>query len=226
MRLYFSPRACSMASRIAFYEAGAAVEYVEVDTRAKRTSDGRDFLRVTSLGLVPALQLDDGETLTENAAILQLIAQRYPDARLAPTDELGRSRLHQLLSFIGTELHKATYNPLLDSGASPPVKAYALSKAPARLAWLAAWLDGRDFLLDHFSIADAYLATVLSWSDATGVALAPWPALTAYLQRMRARPSVARALEEETALYLMRQARKGPPATAVTNGTNANGKVS
>jgi glutathione S-transferase len=204
MKLYFSPLACSMASRISLYEAGAAVEYIEVDTRAKRLDDGRDFLQVNPLGMVPVLETDEGALFTENAAILQLIAQRTPQARLAPQDPLGRARLQQLLSFIGTELHKATYVPLLDHTAPAAVKAYARAKADLRLAWVAAALEGREYLLDELTVADAYLFTVLNWSTVTQVDLGPWPQLLTFMRRMRARPAVARALAEETALYARR----------------------
>jgi glutathione S-transferase len=204
MKLYFSPLACSMASRIAFYESRAEVDYLEVDTRAKRVADGRDFLQVNPLGMVPVLETDEGELFTENAAILQLIAERHPHARLAPRDPLGRARLQQLLSFIGTELHKATYLPLLDKAAPAAMKEHARAGAGLRLAWMAARLEGRDQLLDELSVADTYLFTVLNWSSVTHVDLEPWPALLAFTQRMRARPSVVRALEEETALYARR----------------------
>ncbi|MFT3776489.1 MAG: glutathione S-transferase N-terminal domain-containing protein [Minicystis sp.] len=201
MKLYFSPLACSMATRIALYEAGAEAQYVEVDGKTKRTSEGADFHTVNGLGLVPALDVGDGVVLTENAAILQHVAERFPEAGLAPRDALGRARLQQWLCFIGTELHKALYVPLLDPKAPEGAKAYALSKAEPRLSWLAAQLDGRETLLDRFSVADAYLVTVLNWSLAAPVKLDPWPAITSYVARVRARPSVARAFAEEFELY-------------------------
>jgi glutathione S-transferase len=209
MKLYFSPLACSMAARIALYTAGAEAEFIQVDTKAKRTADGSDFLLINPLGLVPVLRTDDGESFTENAAVLQLIAERYPRAALAPRDPGKRARLHQWLSFIGTELHKAIYVPLLDKTAPEAVKAYARAKASSRLSWVASRLEGREFVLDEFSVADAYLFTVLNWSAYTQVALEPWPTIVGYMQRMRGRAEVARAFEEEKALYLQEQgARK------------------
>ena len=219
MKLYFSPLACSLATRIALYEAGAHAEYVEVDLKTKTTPDAADFLKINPLGLVPALRMDDGAggLLTENGAILQHVADRFPEAQLAPTDPLGRSRLHQWLSFIGTELHKALYVPLLDKRAPEAVKAYALEKAESRLGWVAAHLEGREYLLDRFSVADAYLVTVLNWSIVTPIQLQSWPALVAYVKRVQARPQVARALAEEKGLYARELARDGatvPPAVA------------
>src|SRR4051812_34780990 len=108
LELYFSPMACSLASRIALYEAGASARFIRVD-RKKQTDTGEDFRAVHGLGLVPVLQLTSGERVAENAAVLQVIAREFPDAKLAPTDAAGRARLQQWLCFIGTELHKGIY---------------------------------------------------------------------------------------------------------------------
>jgi glutathione S-transferase len=202
MKLFFAPLACSLATRITLYEAGAQAEYVQVDTKAQKTADGRNFRALSELGLVPLLELDDGELLSENAAILQYVGGRFPDTELSPSDGRARMRLQQWLSFIGTELHKLVYGPLLDKSAPEAVKAYALDKADVRLSWLAAQLEERETLLDRFSVADAYLFTVLNWSLVTPIDLQKWPPLTIYLARIHARPAVARAFDEERALYL------------------------
>lgn len=207
MKIYFSPLACSLASRISLYEAGADAAFVEVDSRTKRTSDGADFRAINPLGLVPTLVMDDGEVLTENAAILQYIAEQFPRASLAPTDALGRARLRQWLSFIGTELHKSLYVPLLDKKAPEGAKAFALSKANSRLAWVSAHLEGREHALGTFSVADAYLFAVLNWSTVTPVDLSAWPTITAYYKRLHERPSVARAFAEERRLFGQELAR-------------------
>ena len=202
MELFFSPLACSMAARIALYETEAPVTFVEVDPVTKRTNDGADYREVHALGLVPALRTDDGAVLTENAAILQYVADRFPAAGLAPQDPAGRTSLHQWLSFIGTELHKTTFAPQFDRTASDAVKAYALSKAGPRLDLLDRHLRGRESLLDRFSVADAYLATVLTWTAATPIDLGKWPAVAAYFAHVRKRPSIARAFREERPLYV------------------------
>jgi len=207
MDLYFSPLACSMATRIALYEAGATARFLQVDGKAKRVLDGSDFLRINPLGLVPALRTDDGELLTENAAILQYVAGRFPDAALAPPGGMARTRVQQWLCFIGTELHKGLYMPLLDSKAPQGAKDYAMEKGRARLDYLDAYLTGRDYLADGFSLADAYLYVVLNWSAATSIDLAQWPAVKAYHDRLRQRPSIAKAFSEELALYKEEQAR-------------------
>jgi glutathione S-transferase len=216
MKLYFSPLSCSLAARIALYEAGAEAEFVHVDRATKAMDDGGDYRTIHPLGVVPTLRLEDGELLTELAAILQYLAERFPEAGLAPVDLRGRTELRKWLSFVGTELHKGTFFPLFDRSASEAVKAYALSKVEPRLSWLADQLEGRDYLLGQFSVADAYLITTLHWCLATPVRLETWPTLKAYLKRGLARPHVARAIAEEKPLYMEDLARLGEhvPGTA------------
>jgi glutathione S-transferase len=200
MQLYFAPLACSMATRIALYETGADAQYIARD-RNKRLPDGSDFTAINPLGMVPTLRTDAGELITENAAILQYVAASFPQASLAPASGAERARLHQWLSFIGTELHKAVYLPLLSKVPPAEVKAYALSLADARFAIVEKHLGGREFLLDSFSIADAYLFTVLNWTAATPLKLDAYPAIQAYVARLAKRPSIAKALGEELEMY-------------------------
>src|SRR5579872_563755 len=197
MDLYFSPLAGSLASRIALYEADAEVRFIQVDSKTKRTPDGSNFAAVHPLGLVPLLRLDDGSLLSENAAILQYIAGRFRQANLAPTDELARARLQQWLSFIGTELHQGLFCALLDEAAPQGTRAHTLKKGESRLAFLNDHLSGREFLLDRFTVADAYLYAVLNWSVAARVSLSQYPSITDYYRRLRTRPSVAKAYQEE-----------------------------
>lgn len=208
MELYFAPLACSLATRIALYEAGEAARFVQANTRSKKLEDGGDLFAINPMGQVPALRLDDGSILTENTAILQHVADRFPNARLAPASGVERSKVQQWLGFIGTELHKAVFVPLLDEKASEEVKRYSRDKIALRMATLQAHLRGREYLLDSFSIADAYLTTILNWASATQVDLKQWPEVHEYYQRMLKRPSIARAVGEEFALYKEEQARK------------------
>ncbi|RXH16320.1 glutathione binding-like protein [Bradyrhizobium guangzhouense] len=210
MDLYFSPLACSMATRVALYEAGADANYLEVDSPTKTVlKDGSDFRAVNPIGLVPTLRTDEGVVLTENAAILQYVADRFPQSGLGATQGIERTRLHQWLCFIGTELHKGLFIPVLDRKAPQETKAYALEKNLSLLDYLDNYLKGREFLLDHFSVADAYLATVINWTMATPpIELAKWPNVKAYYERLRHRPSFARAVAEEFELYKAEQARR------------------
>jgi glutathione S-transferase len=206
MNLYFSPLACSLASRICLYEAGAPATFTQVDLKTKRVLDGRDFFAVTPMGQVPVLTTDSGQVLTENTAILQFIAAALPDAKLAPTTLDTRAELQKWLGFIGTELHKAVFVPLLDSKASDAVKEYSRGKIALRFDVLEKHLANREFVLDSFSIADAYLVTILNWAGAAKVDLSPWPAVVAYQEKLLKRPSVAKAVGEEYRLYKTEQA--------------------
>ena len=209
MDLYFSPLACSLATRIALYEAGGEANFLEVDAKSKEVrKDGSDFRRVNPLGLVPTLRTDDGIVLTENTAILQYVADRFPKAGIAAGPGMDRSKLHQWLCFIGTELHKGLFVPLLDKKAGAEVKSYVLEKNLSRLDYLDNYLRGRDYLLDHFSVADAYLVTVINWTMATPpIDLSKWPNIKAYYERLRTRPSIAKAVAEEFELYKAELAR-------------------
>jgi glutathione S-transferase len=203
MELYFMPLACSLATRIAFEEAGARVDYVEIDPITKRTLDGaRSLLDKNPLGLVPTLVTDEGEVLTENAAVLQWVGEKWPDARLVPASTADRTRLRGWLSFLGTELHTGIFNPLLDRKAPAAGKAYAVEKSKAPLAHAERHLASNEHLVGGaFSVADAYLVTMLNWTAVTPIDLAAYPALTEYAKRLRQRPSVARAMAIERELY-------------------------
>jgi glutathione S-transferase len=209
MDVYFSPLACSLATRIALYEAGGKANFLEVDPKTKLVqNDGSDFRKVNPLGLVPTLRTDDGLVLTENAAILQYVADRFPQAGISAAAGMERSRLHQWLCFIGTELHKGLFVPLLDKKAPQEIKTYILGRYLSRLDYLENYLKGREFLLDHFTVADAYLVTVINWTMATPpVELAKWPTVKAYYERLRKRPSIANAMAEELELYKAELAR-------------------
>src|SRR5215470_7644719 len=136
MDLYFSPLACSMATRIAFYEAGVEGRFIGVDTKSKRLADGSDFFAVNEMGQVPVLRTDTGELLTENPAVLQYVADQYPQSGLAPQSGMARYRLQQWLNFITSELHKVVFIPLLDPNCSQDAKTYAREKVERRFAYL------------------------------------------------------------------------------------------
>ena len=207
MELYFAPLACSMSTRIALYEAGGDARYIQVDTRRGEIAGGGDFRAINPLGQVPVLRMEDGDLLTENSAILQHVARTFPAAALLGA-EADLPLVQQWLSFVGTELHKAVFTPLLGTATPEPAKQQARDKAVARFDLLERHLSGREHLVDGFTVADAYLATVLNWCPYSGIDLARWPAVKAYHGRMLARPSIARAVREERALYAEEQARQ------------------
>jgi glutathione S-transferase len=197
MKLYYSPGACSLAPHIVLRELGMAHERVKVDLRAGRTEDGSDYRQINPKGYVPALELDDGQRLTEAAVLLQYLADRAPDAGLAPPpSSMERYRLQEWLNFIATEIHKG-FGPLWKADSTDDEKGRVRARLGVRLDWLAGELQGREFLADRFTIADAYLFTILNWGPWTGVDLSAWPALPAYVARIAARPQVAAAMRAE-----------------------------
>ena len=208
MKLYFSPLACSMATRIALYEAGTSADFVYVDIRKapddRRLADGTDYLAINPMGQVPTLETDDGEWLSENPVVLQHVADLHPGAGLAYPGGMQRYRLQEWLNFISTELHKATFVPLLGRDNPEQVKSFAREKMALRFKRLEDHLRTREFLLDRFTVADAYLVTVLNWCPYVGLDLSEWPAVKAYFERMQKRPAVSRAMAEEAAAYAER----------------------
>jgi len=198
MKLYFSPGACSLSPHIALLEAGLEFTLERVDVRARQTASGRDFLAINPKGYVPALEMNDGAVLTEGPAIVQFIADLAPDRQLAPANgTLERYRLVEWLNFISTELHKS-FSPLFRPASTEDMKEAARVHLTNRLNWLAGQLEGRDYLMgSQFTVADAYLFTVLGWANFVQFDLAQWPVFAAYTQRIAARPAVQQALRAE-----------------------------
>ncbi len=198
MKLYFSPGACSLASHIALLEAGLPFSTERVDLGKKLTASGADFRAINPKGYIPALELGSGNVLTEGPAILQYIADQAPAAQLAPAaGTIERYRVMEWLNFIGTELHK-NFSPLFNPSASEDMKTAGRTSLAQRFGYVARMLEGRDYLAgDQFSVADAYLFTVASWSGFVGFDLSDWPVLQAYLARVAARPAVQQALRDE-----------------------------
>lgn len=198
MKLYYSPGACSLASHIALREAGLAFDLEKVDLRARRTEKNEDYTLVNPKGYVPALKLDTGEILTEGPALLQYIADRKPASGLAPAaGTMDRYRLMEWLNFISTEVHKQ-FSPLFNPRITPDWREAQVSRLAGRFDYLAQQLASRPYLMgERFTVADAYLFTVLSWCGLLKVELGKWPKLQEYLGRIAARPTVQAALKAE-----------------------------
>jgi len=194
MKLYYSPGACSLASHITLRELGLPFEAIAVDLRRKTTQSGADFNALSPKGYVPVLELDSGAILTEGPAVLQYLADQRPAAGLAPANgTLERYRLQEWLGFINSEIHKS-FGPLFDPTAPDAVKEPARRQIARRLGYTEQALAGRDYLLGaQFTVADAYLYTVLSWTGLVGIDLGQWPGLKAYHARIAARPAVQAA---------------------------------
>jgi glutathione S-transferase len=198
MDLYFSPLACSLASRIALYEAGLPANYVRI--KDKKTPEGRDYHEINARGQVPALRMDDGEVLTENVAVLEYIADLKPEAKLAPEGR-ERARMRKWLGLINSEIHVGALGPVLSASTPAEAKTYAIERATKALAHIDAALAGREWLTSSYTVADAYLATVTNWLQATPIKLADYPNLLEHQRRVFARPAAGKALVEEVALY-------------------------
>ncbi|MDY0046897.1 MAG: glutathione transferase GstA [Thauera propionica] len=198
MKLYYKAGACSLASHIVLEETGLPYETEAVDLKTKVTASGADFTQINAKGYVPALVLDTGELLTEGPAILQYLADRVPEKKLVPADgTLERYRLQSWLTFIGTELHRSC-TPFFSPASGDAWKAAAMANLERRLDYTNGELAGKAYLLgDGFSVADAYLFTVLSWMPYVKLDLSRWSNLTAFQARVAARPAVQAALKAE-----------------------------
>jgi len=198
MKLYYFPAACSQAANIALREAGLKFELVKVDRHTRKASDGLDLNELNPKGYVPVLTLDSGEVLTENVAVLLYIADRNPAARLAPpAGTLERYRLIESLSFINSELHR-TFTPMFRADAPEEAKQYARKNLMARLDYTQGALGNRSFFVgDAFTVADAYLFTVLGWGSYVKLDIGQWPPLQRYAETIGKRPHVIEALKAE-----------------------------
>lgn len=199
MKLYYTPGACSLSPHIVLRELGLPFHLEAVDLKTKKTESGADFTAINPKGYVPALQLDDGEVLTEGAAIVQFLADKHAPGRLAPiAGTVERARLNGHLNFISAELHKA-FGPLFNPTLTPEAREAALANLGRKLDVVDdALADGRPYLTGpNFTVADAYLFVVLSWTPNFGVDLARWSRLGPFNQRVIARAAVQAAMAAE-----------------------------
>ena len=198
-KLYYAPAVCSLAPHIALVEGGFDYTLERVDLKTKKTEHGADYLQIAEKGAVPALQFPDGTLLTEGVAIMQYLADQKPESGLAPANgTLARARLQEWLNYITSELHKGHF-PLFNADkAGDQAKALYLAKLQKNYDWLNGKLASQPYLMgDTFSLADAYLFTVLGWGKWVGVDIAAWPNLVTYQARIASRPSVQRAMAAE-----------------------------
>ncbi|MEE1610469.1 glutathione transferase GstA [Microvirga sp. CF3016] len=198
MKLYYYPGACSLAPHIVAREAGIPVSLEKVDLANRTTESGANYATINPKGYVPALGLQDGSVLTEASAIVQYLADQQPGTDLAPahgTQE--RYRLLEWLGFISTEIHKG-FGPLWNPATPDEVKAATKERLATRFAYLDEILAKQPYLMgETFTIADAYLFTVVNWTNFHNVDISPFPNLKAFQARIAARPSVQQALEAE-----------------------------
>ena len=203
MKLYHEVRGCSLAVDIVARELAIPLELIWVDVPRKRLPDGSDYYAVNPKGQVPALELPNGEYLTEGAVIMQYLADLYPEGRLcAPAGTLERYRIMEWMSFIASDLHKGGFMPLFKKTTPDDYRPLARQLVLARLKWLNDHLADREYLTGSgFTIADAHCYTIAMWTEYHDIDVSPWPNLAAYLRRISARPSVraAKAAEQQEA---------------------------
>ena len=198
MKLYYAPGACSLSPHIVSRELGIPVELKKVNTKEKSIEGGGDYWKVNGRGYVPALELDDGQILTEGPAIVQYLADLKPAAGLVPkAGSLERYRVQEWLNFLTSEIHKS-FSPLFKPNTPEEYKKIAKENLATRFDWLDQQLAGKDYLMGkQFSVADAYLFVLLGWSKPTQIDLSRWPNLAAFHARVGARPKVQEALQAE-----------------------------
>jgi glutathione S-transferase len=198
MKLYYFTGACALSPHIVALELGLNLTTVKIDSKSKQTSDGADYLKVNSKGSVPALELDNGEVLTEGPAIVQYLADQRPDSGMVPrAGTLERYRMMEMLNYISTEVHKG-FSPLFNPAITPEWKAAALQGLERKFDWLSNYLGSKPFLFgDSFTVADAYLFTVLGWTKPLKIDLGRWPLLKEYHARILQRPKVQEAMRAE-----------------------------
>ena len=198
MKLYYSPGACSLSPHIVLKESGLPFQAVMASTKTHKLADGTDYYTINAKGYVPLLELDDGQRLSEGPAIVQYIADQAPAKKLAPANgTLARDQLQSLLNFIGTELH-TNFGPLFDPGMPAEAKERFKAKLADRLQHVDGLLAGKTWLMgDDFTVADGYLFTVTNWAQPMQIDLSPYQNLTAYRQRVAARPAVQAAMKAE-----------------------------
>ena len=198
MKLFYSTAACSLSPHIVAREAGIDIELIKVDIKTKKMADGGDYWLVNPKGYVPALQLDNGQLLTEGPVIVQYLADQKPASGLVPaagTPE--RYRVQEWLNNITSELHK-NFSPMFNPAASAEMKGAATADLTKRFEYVGKHLEGKQYLMgDNFSVADAYLFTVSNWGQFVGFDIGQWPALKAHHARVAARPKVQEALKAE-----------------------------
>lgn len=198
MKLFYTPGACSVCPHVTLQEAGLPHELVRVDLRSHKTEKGEDYYAINPKGYVPGLQLDDGQVLTENTAIVQYLADKVPDKGLIPSvGSMERYRVLEWLGFVSTEIHK-TFSPLFNRACTEETRKAQLDRLANRFEYVAKHLEGREYLMgDRFTVADSYLFAMLNWTPQMGPSLDRWPTLKAYYERVLARPAVRKALVAE-----------------------------
>lgn len=199
MKLYYTPGVCSLFPHIVLSEGGFTYELEKVDLQTKKTETGKDFSTISEKSAVPFLVLDNGETLTEGSAIAQYLADQKPEANLAPANgTFERVRVQEWLNYIASEMHKTHWPIFYTAQAGEQARDVYLERLKRTYSYVSKKLEGKQYLMgDNFTIADAYMFTIINWHNFINLDLSPWPVLVAYQQRVAARPAVQAVLKAE-----------------------------
>lgn len=203
LRLHHAPLACSLASRLALFESGLPHEIVFVDT-ARGEQKSAAYLHLNPRGQVPALQTDEG-ILTESTAILPYVADLAPEKRLFPeAGTFARAKGQSWLSYLSSTLHVALARAMFPPPGCdiPEAQEAALARVAAAYQDVDRHLEGRDHLLDAFSVCDLYLLVFGLWRAAPALAgkTPSLPNLDRFQQKLLARPGLGAILAEEMQL--------------------------
>ena len=187
-----------MSPHIVAQELGIPLTLVKVDTQTKKLADGSDYWPINPKGYVPAVELDNGELLTEGPTIVQYLADRKPEAKLVPpAGTFERYRVQEMLGYINSEIHK-TYSPLFRPTTPPETRKEREEYLRKRYKLVDERLARGPYLFgDQFTVADAYLFTVTNWSNFLKLDLSEFTNLMAFQARVAARPAVQAAMAAE-----------------------------
>jgi glutathione S-transferase len=197
MKLYFSPGSCSLSPHIVLRETGTEFELEQVNNQEKKTKSGRDYWTVNPKGQVPCLELDNGDKLTEGPVIVQYVADQNGYGLAGKPGTMERYHVQEWLNFTTSELHK-TFGPIFRPTTPDAFKEISKTNLGKRFDWIDKELAGKPYLMgEKFTVADAYMFTVMRWTQRINIDLAKWPNIKAYMDRVAARPKVQEALKAE-----------------------------
>lgn len=198
MKLYYAPGACSLAPHIVAREAGLNIELDQLNWADMKTASGENFLEVNPKGYIPTLRLDDGSLFTETGVLIQYLADQKPEAGLIPkAGTMERYRVMEAINFISSELHKG-FGPLWNKANPKEVLDATRKQLAKRFGYLESVFSKTPFITgNNFTVADAYLFTILNWTNVHSVDLTPFPKVKDFMARVSARPKVQEALKAE-----------------------------
>jgi glutathione S-transferase len=196
LKLYYTPGACSLATRIIINEIGIKADYDKVDLATHKTSNGEDFYKVTDKGAVPTIITKDGKLLTENAVILQYLADSNNKTTLLPKG-FNRYKTLEMVNFISTEIHKG-FAPMFNQDINQSAKEIFTKKLRSKFEYADKILANSKYIAGKdFTIADAYFFTTTRWMKYANIELKDFSNIERYVTELSSRESIKKSLSEE-----------------------------